>query len=342
MADIGVVVPAGTAASSTAARGTAAPSTAARGTAAQSAAALVRSIGLVGLVRPATVSAATRVTSPSLLDTAPVAFPAPSDRASGATRLRVMPRSGVAAGTNAGSIAGGLGAPDRTLPVISELRPLLPGGGLRRGSTVAASGATSLVIGLLAAASQAGSWCAIVGLPTLGAAAAAEAGVVLDRLALVPYPGPEWSTVVAALLDGIDVVVTAPPGPVAASLTGRLAARARQRGSVLIGCGRWPGADISIASTGSDWEGLDNGRGRLRRRRLTLVARGRGAASQPREITVWMPAYAPMHEDWSVDRWRERNRAERTLTLVPSPDPRTDGPAEPFVPEVAPRRAAVS
>jgi len=75
------------------------------------------------------------------------------------------------------------------------------------------------MIGLLAAASQAGSWCAVVGMPSLSAVAAAEAGVVLDRLALVPYPGPEWSTVVAALLDGIDVVVTAPPGPVAASLT---------------------------------------------------------------------------------------------------------------------------
>jgi hypothetical protein len=241
------------------------------------------------------------------------------------------PGTGVASGTNAGNIAGGLGAPDRMLPVIRELRPLLPGGGLRRGSTVATSGATSLVIGLLAAVSQAGSWCAVVGLPTLGAMAAAEAGVELGRLALVPYPGPNWSTVVAALLDGVDVVVVAPPGgPVAASLTGRLAARARQRGSVLIGCGRWPGADISIDSTRSDWEGLGGGRGRLRKRKLTVTARGRGAAAQPKEATFWMPAYAPIDEGWSVDRWRERNHAERTLTLLPAPaDVRivADGPA---------------
>ena len=333
----------------------AAPAAVTRSSAAQTADALVRSMGLVGLVRPATTpttfpgsafpgSAATRSdpdsttgsTTGSTADSTPGSGAAgvePAGRPkavakvargagrahSGVARLRVA-GTGVAAGTNSGNIAGGLGAPDRMLPVIHELRPLLPGGGLRRGSTVATSGATSLVIGLLAAASRTGSWCAIVGLPTFGAAAAAEAGVELSRLALVPYPGPEWSTVVAALLDGVDVVVTAPPGPVAASLTGRLAARARQRGSVLIGCGRWPGADVSLTSTHSDWTGLDGGRGRLRKRRLTITARGRGAAAQPKKATFWLPAYEAMGAGWSVDRWREGNQTERTLSLLPPPD----------------------
>src|SRR5262249_60155379 len=112
------------------------------------------------------------------------------------------PGGRVAWGRSAGNLAGGLGAPDGMLPVVRDLRPLLPGGGLRRGSTVATSGATSLVIGLLAAASQAGSWCAIVGMPTIGAIAAAEAGVVLDRLALLPHPGPDWGTVVGPLAHG--------------------------------------------------------------------------------------------------------------------------------------------
>jgi hypothetical protein len=97
---------------------------------------------------------------------------------------------------------------------------------------------------------------------------------------------------------------------------------------VLIGCGRWPGADVSLISTGSDWEGLDGGRGRLRKRRLTVTARGRGAAAQPKEATFWLPAYATMSEGWSVDRWRERNHAERTLSLLPPPDIKivSDGP----------------
>ena len=197
-------------------------------------------------------------------------------------------------------------APDdahRTLPVPAELRGLLPGRGLRRGSTVAVgtgprspSGGTSLVYALIAEASRAGSWCAVVGVPAFGAVAAADGGVALERLALVPNPGPEWATVVAALIDGVDVVVLAVPGPgaIASSVTARLAARARQRGSVLVPYGHWDGADLTLRVTRGRWDGLTAGRGRLRRREVTIVARGRGAATQPREITVWMPGFRPL------------------------------------------------
>ncbi|GIF11899.1 hypothetical protein Ate01nite_19310 [Actinoplanes teichomyceticus] len=185
----------------------------------------------------------------------------------------------------------------RMLPVAAELGKLLPGGGLRRGSTVAvaggraarAGGGTSLMLALLAAASRAGSWCAVVGLPALGALAAAETGIALERLALVPDPGPDWPTVVAALIDGVDVVVTAVPGPVSAPIASRLAARARQRGSVLMPFGAWSGADVTLQVSRGCWEGLGNGRGRLRRREVTVVANGRGAAARPKELTVWMP-----------------------------------------------------
>jgi hypothetical protein len=185
----------------------------------------------------------------------------------------------------------------RVLPVLSELSGLLPSRGLRRGSTVAiaagplapAGGGTSLLLALLAAASQAGSWCAVVGVPELGALAAAESGIALDRLALVPNPGPEWPTVVAALIDGVDVVVMAVRGPVSASIASRLAARARQRGSVLMPFGRWDGADVTLQVVRGRWDGLGPGHGRLRRRAVTITARGRGAAARPREITVWMP-----------------------------------------------------
>jgi hypothetical protein len=153
-------------------------------------------------------------------------------------------------------------------------------------------------------------------MPTLGAVAAAEAGIALDRLALVPHPGPDWSAVVAALLDGVDVVVAAPTGPVAGSLTGRLAARARQRGSVLIAYGRWPGADVTLDSTRGRWEGLDRGAGRLRKREMTVVASGRGAAARGRSATFWLPHYAPLNEGWSVDAWRERNESPR-IRAVP-------------------------
>lgn len=187
---------------------------------------------------------------------------------------------------------------DRVLPVLPELSRVLPGRGLRRGSTIAVStgrsawpaGGSSLVLALLSSASRAGSWCAVVGVPTFGAVAATEVGISLDRLALVPYPGPEWPTVVAALIDGVDVVVAAVPPSVPASIAGRLAARARQRGSVLVPYGLWEGADVTLRVIRGVWEGLGQGRGRLRCRQVTIAARGRGAAARPKEVTVWMPA----------------------------------------------------
>lgn len=228
---------------------------------------------------------------------------------------------------------------DRTLPVAPELGALLPGHGLRRGSTVAvaagrsaaAAGGTSLVLALLAEASRTGSWCAVVGVPSLGAIAAAESGIVLDRLALVPDPGPEWPTVVAALIDGVDVIVLAVPGGVSASIASRLVARARQRGSVLVPYGDWAGADVTLSVLEARWEGLDEGHGRLRRREVRVLARGRGAAARPKEVTMWMPGVtirpltlppAPSQGDSTMDR-----PAKPHLSAVPSPAPRTTSPA---------------
>jgi hypothetical protein len=176
---------------------------------------------------------------------------------------------------------------DQLLPVGVALRPLLPG--LRRGGTVAVSGSTSLLFALLAEASAAGSWCAVVGLPRLGLVAAAEAGIAVERLALVPHPGPDWAAVVGALIDGIDIVVMATPTGVPAALATRLVARARQRGGVLVPVGRWPGADLTLEVVGGAWHGIGEGRGRLRRREVEILANGRGAAARPRRVRLWLP-----------------------------------------------------
>jgi hypothetical protein len=184
-----------------------------------------------------------------------------------------------------------VGRVEQSLPVSAQLRPLLPDGVLRRGGTVAvAAGATSLLFALVAEASSAGSWCAVVGLPRLGLVAAAEAGVAVERFALVPHPGPDWTAVVAALIDGVDIVVVATPGPVAAAVASRLGARARQRGAVLIPVGQWPGADLTLTVTGATWHGLGQGRGRLRTRELEVYVHGRGAAARGRRATLCLPA----------------------------------------------------
>jgi hypothetical protein len=184
---------------------------------------------------------------------------------------------------------------ERSLPVAPALRPLFPGGVLRRGGTVSllgeqsGTGATSLLFALMATASAAGSWCAAVGLPRLGLVAAAEAGVAVERFALVPWPGAEWTSVVAALLDGFDIVVVATPGSVPAAVADRLVARARQRGSTLVSVGRWPRAEVSLEVAGGVWHGLGPGRGRLRGREVEVVAHGRGSAAKAHRVHLWLP-----------------------------------------------------
>ncbi len=180
-------------------------------------------------------------------------------------------------------------AGEQVLPVLPALQGLLPGGVLRRGSTVSVVGSTSLALALAAAASASGSWCAAVGLPSLGLMAVAELGVTLDRLALVGDPGESWPSVVAALLDALDVVVVRPPGSVRGSHVRRLAARARERGAVLVPVCSWEGADVCLGVTRSEWHGLGAGHGYLRSRRLEVAARGRGAADRPRQAGVWLP-----------------------------------------------------
>jgi hypothetical protein len=185
-------------------------------------------------------------------------------------------------------------AGQRPLPVLPPLAPLLPHGALRRGSTVVVQGAPSLLLALLAGPSQAGSWCAVVGVPALGLVAAAEAGVALDRLPLVPVPGADWASVAAALLDALDVVVVAPQSRVRDGDARRLAARARQRGSVLVPfgvrAGGWEGADLWLTVGDARWEGLGDGHGHLRARQVEVRCAGRGSATRPRRARLWLPA----------------------------------------------------
>jgi hypothetical protein len=109
--------------------------------------------------------------------------------------------------------------------------------GLRRGTTIAIRGPTSLLYALLAGALQKGAWCAIVGLPHFGAVAAeGDYRLPLDRIGLIPVPGPDWHTIVAALIDGVDrVVIRAPAAD--QRIVQSLAARGRHKGTVLLSIG---------------------------------------------------------------------------------------------------------
>ena len=189
-------------------------------------------------------------------------------------------------------------AAERLLPVTSHLSSLLPSGALERGTTVVVAGSTSLTLALLAEASRTGSWVAIVGLPAVGVLAAHQLGLCLDRVVLVPAPGPDGPTVVAALLDGVDVVVVGPAVALSPGDRRRLSVRARERSAVLMSTEPWAGAHVVLTAEASCWEGLGRGWGRLRSRQLTVHRAGRGTAARARRCEVALPA---MSSPWQEE-----------------------------------------
>jgi hypothetical protein len=174
------------------------------------------------------------------------------------------------------------------LPVLPALAGLLPGG-LPRGTVVAAGRWGLLCLALAAGASADGVWTALVGLPQVGVAAAAGLGVDPGRMLLVADPGVNWPQIVASLLDGCELVVLRPPVRPSAQVRTRLAAALRRSGSVLVVAGDWEGARARLSVARQEWAGAGAGHGRLRARRVQVVADGRGPAARPVTQWLWLP-----------------------------------------------------
>ncbi|GAA5519312.1 hypothetical protein Lsed01_01753 [Demequina sediminis] len=171
-----------------------------------------------------------------------------------------------------------------TLPLATGLDAVLPQG-LRRGQVISVEGSTSLMLALAAAASAAGSWTAVVGIPSLGVVAAARRGLDLARVGLIPHPGVQAAAAAGACIDGMDVVLLGEGLALSDSDRRRLASRARERGVVMIAGGAWAGAHVSLTVVESRWSGLGAGDGRLRTRDLTVRAQGR-QAGRARLVTL--------------------------------------------------------
>lgn len=195
---------------------------------------------------------------------------------------REQPASGaasVAAVSSAVSRFGPGAGDDRFLRVPDALAPLVPSGGLRRGSVVQVGGSASLLLSLTAEACRDGAWCAVVGMPDLGLAAAAEIGLPLDRTALVPRPGAAAAAVLGAALDGFDIVVAGPVPQLTDRDRRQLSSRLRHRSAVLLSTHPWPGAELVLSVTRTRWGGIGQGSGSLRERELVVEVDGRGAAA---------------------------------------------------------------
>jgi hypothetical protein len=184
-------------------------------------------------------------------------------------------------------------ASERTLPVHQSLIELLPA--LQRGSTIACGGraGVSLALALAAAPSQEGAWVGVAGLPELGVRAAADMGVALQRLVLVAGD-PPWTDVLAAMIDGFDVVLIGPVvgkgvGKPGSGAVRRLQARAQSRGVVMLTVGVPAlGADLQLTANDDHWVGLGNGHGVATGRRVLVEVGGR-RMPRPRRATMWLP-----------------------------------------------------
>jgi hypothetical protein len=187
-------------------------------------------------------------------------------------------------------------ARDRSVPVGEGLAELVPDGVLVRGTVLrvtgrVGAGATSTGFELAAAVTALGEWVAAVDLDgTLGPLAAVEAGIVPERFAVVRrVPPARWATVVAALLDGVSLVLAEVPRGVKLGDARRLEARAREREAVLVAVetagAAWPGnAACTLHAAASTWAAADDSRlaGILADRRLRVEVEGRGAAARRR------------------------------------------------------------
>ena len=165
----------------------------------------------------------------------------------------------------------GLSQNMQLLPALSSVMSVRTG-------TACSVDSPGLALALAAGPSQAGAWVGIVGLPDLGWEAARDLGLGLERTIAVPDPGEHWLSVTAALIDVTTVVVVRPPSRVSDAQAARVAARLRQRGSVLVVDGGWPRAALSLVTVSNRWSGLGRGFGHLSNRGITVAIRTGAAA----------------------------------------------------------------
>ena len=134
-------------------------------------------------------------------------------------------------------------ARERVLAVPEPIGDQLPSGGLQRGTVTVVDGHRG-------------------------------AGATTLSLRLPPE---RWAVTVAALLDGVALVLALTPVELRPADARRLVARARERGAVLVALGSWPvEATMRLHVTAHSWEGLGDGAGLLSDRPLAFAVEGRG------------------------------------------------------------------
>lgn len=187
------------------------------------------------------------------------------------------------------------GVPERapTLPVPAALGRLLPEDGLVRGRVLSCHGpaGVSLAFAAVVDAVAAGSWLAVVSVPGFGVDAALGLGLDPTRLVRVDVADPaHWVDVIAASLDGYELVVTAPPARLAEGAWRKVQARVRSKDAVLVTVGdhRVVTGDTELRTSRPTWTWA-RAQSHLLARRLHVEVTGR-RVPRPRGADLWLPA----------------------------------------------------
>jgi galactose-1-phosphate uridylyltransferase len=174
-----------------------------------------------------------------------------------------------------------------SLPVAKALQPIIPDGVLVRGRTVLCSGDAAMSTALLMASAptQAGSWLAVVGVSDFGLVSACEQGVVLQRTVLVTPTSnkKDWTSTVAAVADGFDVVMLEVPREVSESDARRIQTRIQARRNVLVLVETSRHAtrrsvfqpDMVLHTMTTTWDGIEHGAGYVQGRLIDVTVSGR-------------------------------------------------------------------
>ncbi|GAA3250977.1 hypothetical protein GCM10010532_097950 [Dactylosporangium siamense] len=99
---------------------------------------------------------------------------------------------------------------------------------------------------------------------------------------------------------------------------------------MLVAYGDWSGADVTLHVEQAAWEGLGDGRGRVQCRKVSVVARGRGAAARPRRTTMWLPAPSGLYAHLRAPQLRPDAERQRHLASVPTPQSPDWAVTDPF------------
>jgi hypothetical protein len=174
-----------------------------------------------------------------------------------------------------------------SLSVAKALQPIIPDGVLMRGRTVLCSGdaAMSMALLVVSAATQDGSWLAVVGVSDFGLMSACEQGVALQRTVLVTPTDnkKDWISTVAAVADGFDVMMLEVPRDVSESDARRIQTRIQARRNVLVlvetSRHTTPRSvfqpDVVLHTATTKWDGIECGAGYVQGRHIDVTVSGR-------------------------------------------------------------------